>query len=527
MDKQNNSLNLKQLYSISFIEGGVVMVTELAGAKLLTPFFGATLYSWAGTLSVTLLALMSGYYYGGYITTKPKFSSPKKITQVFFASGLAVLLMPSLGHFIMQRTINFSFFTGLIVSQLIFLFLPIFLMGIISPMIIFQITNKAEYAGRSAGNIYAISTSGGILFTLIFGFLIIPNYGISTPVRLLGLFVAALALFFLFKDKVNGKKIPLLFLFTCALAFITFSRNKSEKFSKGDIRILEVSEGLMGELKVIDQISYPPNLPPMKLRSLRINNVTQNQVFADMPTQSTLYYVNFTRQLMPFFSEKKSALLIGLGAGSIYKILSEQYNDVETVEIDQRIYDMGMKYFGMTPHKNHHITDGRYFINITQKKYDLIMLDAIIGENIPAQLITQESFQRIYDLLNENGTLIIENGGLADFSNNSLIPSIYKTLQSVGFKVVLFNPLRSDNYGDVVFVATKKEFEIKNRSIMADVMIKGGALSDYELSLALFDNNSANIFTDDINNCDVMLRSHYFSIRKVTRAELVKAKFWE
>ena len=39
------SFDIKLLYGISFIEGGVVMVTEIAGARILTPFFGASLYS--------------------------------------------------------------------------------------------------------------------------------------------------------------------------------------------------------------------------------------------------------------------------------------------------------------------------------------------------------------------------------------------------------------------------------------------------------------------------------------------------
>ena len=58
------------------------MVTEIAGAKILTPFFGASLYSWASTLSITLCALMTGYYFGGYVTTRPRFSSSDRIIWV-------------------------------------------------------------------------------------------------------------------------------------------------------------------------------------------------------------------------------------------------------------------------------------------------------------------------------------------------------------------------------------------------------------------------------------------------------------
>ena len=114
------------------------MVTELAGARILAPYFGSSLYSWASTLSITLLALMTGYYFGGYATTKKKLSSQKAIFIVFLLSGILVLILPSLGRAVMSETINLSFFTGIIISQLVFLFPPIFLMGMMSPMIIYQ-----------------------------------------------------------------------------------------------------------------------------------------------------------------------------------------------------------------------------------------------------------------------------------------------------------------------------------------------------------------------------------------------------
>jgi predicted membrane-bound spermidine synthase len=527
MTKPTGHIKLKQLYFISFIEGGVVMVTEIAGAKLLTPFFGATLYSWAATLSITLLALMSGYYFGGYITTKPKFTSPVKIIWVFFASGLSVFLMPTLGHFVMKKTIALSFFTGLILSELIFLFLPIFLMGMISPMIIFQITKKAEHSGRSAGNIYAISTCGGILFTLVFGFLIIPEYGISAPVRLLGIVVCLIGIALLLVEKLSPKIAALTLFPLFLVGMLSYSSEKKRVPGRSNLHLLESSEGLMGELKVIDQVSYPPNGEPVTIRRLRINNIVQNYVFAELPTQSLLYYVNFTKQLLGFLKRKESALLIGLGAGSIYKILNEQYKEVETVEIDKRMYDMGIKYFGLVEPKNNFITDGRYFINVTKKKYDLIIVDAIVGENVPVQLTTVESFKRLYEILNEDGTLIIENGGLTGFADNAFVPSLYKTMKAAGFHVELFNPVGSDDHGDAVFVCTKMKMDLSGISFMADVLIKEAPIQDYLLPLQLFDNGKAALLTDDKNSCDLMLKSHYFGVRKAIRAELAKYNFWE
>ena len=98
-------------------------------------------------------------------------------------------------------------------------------------MIIFQITKKAEESGRSTGNIYAISTCGGIIFTLLFGFLIIPDYGITIPLRVLGLLVSLIGLLFLIKEKLAAKKI-LLALALVLISSVVFTQNKYKELSK-------------------------------------------------------------------------------------------------------------------------------------------------------------------------------------------------------------------------------------------------------------------------------------------------------
>lgn len=501
------------------------MVTELAGAKILTPFFGASLYSWASTLSITLLALMTGYYSGGYATTKARFQSADKITWIFFLSGLTVSFMPSFGHFIMQKTIALSFFPGLIISELLFLLPPIFLMGMISPMIIYQITSKAEQSGRSAGNIYAISTCGGILFTLIFGFLVIPYYGISTPVRLLGMIMSVFGIILLLREKAIAKKLPLSIFLVLLFAALGHQLQGRRNFpSHAGRKMLECSEGLLGELKVTDEINYQPDGKAVYLRALSANNIVQNSVFAQLPTQSVLPYVNFSRQVLKLLPDRNSALLLGLGAGSIYKALSEEYRNVETVEIDKRIYDLGIKYFGMPPHEQNHITDGRYFLNTCRQKYNLIMIDAIIGESVPGQMLTVESFKTCAALLQPNGVLLIENGGLKDMEKNSMVPSVFRSLLEAGFQVHLYNPLRSLKYGDVLFIATKNDLGIDKKTISDDVLLAGGPMRNYEVSINSFDTASACLLTDDLNRIDILLKTHYFTVRKDIRKSIANAR---
>lgn len=67
---ESNSTSRTRLLVLSFIEGGCVMMVELAGAKMLAPWFGTSLYVWSAVLGVTLGGLMLGYYAGGILSRR-------------------------------------------------------------------------------------------------------------------------------------------------------------------------------------------------------------------------------------------------------------------------------------------------------------------------------------------------------------------------------------------------------------------------------------------------------------------------
>ena len=45
---------------ILFVSGGAVLALELLASRILTPYFGVSLYIWTGILSITLIALVLG-----------------------------------------------------------------------------------------------------------------------------------------------------------------------------------------------------------------------------------------------------------------------------------------------------------------------------------------------------------------------------------------------------------------------------------------------------------------------------------
>ena len=86
------------IFVLAFIEGGAVMCLELCSAKILSPYFGTSIYVWAAVLGITLTALMSGYYLGGYLSSRSK-----KITIILWlmlVAGFLVTITPIISSFI-------------------------------------------------------------------------------------------------------------------------------------------------------------------------------------------------------------------------------------------------------------------------------------------------------------------------------------------------------------------------------------------------------------------------------------------
>ena len=58
------------LYAILFVSGASILALELLASRIMTPYFGVSLYIWTGILSITLLALALGYWAGGRLAAK-------------------------------------------------------------------------------------------------------------------------------------------------------------------------------------------------------------------------------------------------------------------------------------------------------------------------------------------------------------------------------------------------------------------------------------------------------------------------
>src|SRR5947208_5077016 len=58
------------LYFTAAVTGAAVMIVEILGAKMLSPYLGTSHFVWTAQIAVTLVALACGYYAGGRLVDK-------------------------------------------------------------------------------------------------------------------------------------------------------------------------------------------------------------------------------------------------------------------------------------------------------------------------------------------------------------------------------------------------------------------------------------------------------------------------
>ncbi len=109
----------------------------------------------------------------------------------------------------------------------------------------------------------------------------------------------------------------------------------------------------------------------------------------------------------------KQCLILGLGAGSAAKLVSRFYPGAKIVgiEIDPEIIRLGEKYFGLTEISNLEIkiSDATNVIRDRQhvtRKFDMILVDLYLGEQVPASAETDKFLQAVKKILVPDGVAI-------------------------------------------------------------------------------------------------------------------------
>jgi spermidine synthase len=109
--------------------------------------------------------------------------------------------------------------------------------------------------------------------------------------------------------------------------------------------------------------------------------------------------------------EIREALILGFGAGSVATILLNEYGincEITGVEKDDVIIDIAKKHFNVSDLGDINIIneDAAEFIKTNDKRYDLVVVDVYIDNDVPEQCETDEFINNIGEALNSKGLIV-------------------------------------------------------------------------------------------------------------------------
>src|SRR5436190_8267893 len=103
----------------------------------------------------------------------------------------------------------------------------------------------------------------------------------------------------------------------------------------------------------------------------------------------------------------KKILMIGCGGGTLGTMLARAGRQVSIVEIDPVSFRVARRYFGLPRNVACHVGDGLAFMQKTRRRFDVLIIDAFTGENIPDHLKDAAFFEAAVRSLRKNGIALV------------------------------------------------------------------------------------------------------------------------
>ena len=153
--------------------------------------------------------------------------------------------------------------------------------------------------------------------------------------------------------------------------------------------------------------------------------------------------------MLPFVSLERPPeriAILGNAAGTAARSYGHFFPDAEVdgVEIDPALEEVGNRYFDMGSNENLTVydEDARPWLRRSEGGYDVIVVDAYRQPYIPFYLATEEFFELVRDRLAPGGSVVINVGHAP--GNEDLEQAIGRTM-AAAFPTVLRDPVEDSN----------------------------------------------------------------------------------
>src|SRR5215210_5729898 len=400
-----------------FVVGTGSLGAEIAAVRLLAPYFGASTIVWANTIGIVLVALSVGYWLGGRLADRHPNLRALCLTSLLAAVLLAAV--PFVSDPLLEVAvdaldeISAGAFVGSLLAVLVLVAIPVLLLGTVSPWAIRLGVRSVEEAGTVAGRLYALSTAGSLLGTLLSALVLIPLVGTRRTFLVFALAIAIVSVLGLRPVR----RWALAPAAIAALIALPVGTLKADTENGG--RVIHEAETEYQYARVIE---YPSGRRTLELNEGQAQHSVCQAECDPGPggrrnPSSVLTGDVWDGHFVEHFAARKEpprrVAILGNAAGTTSRAYEEFFPStrVDGVEIDSELSDIGRTYFDMNNPRLHlYHEDARPFLRRIDASYDVISVDGYRQPYIPFYLTTEEFFETVRNRLTRGGVLIVNVG---------------------------------------------------------------------------------------------------------------------
>jgi spermidine synthase len=417
-----------------FFVGAASLGAEIAAARLMAPFFGASTIVWANTIGIVLVALSIGYWIGGRFADRHP--SKQGLCVLVLVAAVAVALIPFAADPFLDASVSAlddvsaGAFAGSLIAVTVLVAPPVILLGAASPFAIRLAVERVEESGSVAGRMYAISTVGSLVGVFTSALLLIPLVGTRRTFLVFALACALVAVTGIARRR--ALVVPVTIAAVMAMPVGTIK-------AAGDADVLEE---INSEYQYARVVEYPDGQ-----RELELN---EGEGVHSLYKPGSYLTGNIWDEylVLPFAALERppgKVAVLGNAAGTTARALGHYFpqTEVDGVEIDGELSRLGRKWFDMrNPRLRVFHEDARPYLRRTDERYDVIMVDAYRQPYIPFYLTTKEFFELTRDRLRPGGIVIVNAN---HFEGQDELEKVLSATMAEAFPTVLRDPAEKLN----------------------------------------------------------------------------------
>ena len=451
-------------YTIAIaITGAIVLGVEVLSSRILTPYFGVSLYIWASILSITLLGLAGGYFLGGVVAKR---STPDRLRVTFLLylsiASTALALSAALYPRIFPALMNLHLVVGSLLAAIILMAAPLLLFSALNSFVI-VLTKTGENANgdAGAGRVFFVSTLGSVAGVVLTAFLVIPLFSNTKGLLLFSLATALVACAGSWiclsgiRAHLNSWIFAVVAVALSAGLLVQEYVFPADQFAGPDGRrwtILDERHSIFGSIKVAEV-----GMGADTYRFYINDGIIQDAVQVGDGRSVVLFPHMLSALLSQYAPDAKNILFLGLAAGLVPMDFPPPRYHADIVEINPDSLDIAKRYFGFSEDgRVTHIQDARTFVRDCKGRFDAIVFDMFHGDGVPDYLLSKEFFRSLQQCGTENAVIVMN--AFEDRDHPEVRNAILATVHAAFANMAYFSdPSDKERVRNVFLVASNQE----------------------------------------------------------------------